>query len=72
MVDVISNVYIRFATFLFQNNMYDLLFELRESPSRFVTMEPGEMYKSWQLVWSEVDDRCSENKQIYNPCKLFT
>ena len=52
--------------------MYDLLFELRESPANFVNMKPGQQYKSWQLVWNEVDYNCTTNKQAYNPCKLFT
>lgn len=54
--------------------MYDLLFELRETPASFVHMRPGDHYKSWQLVWSEVDYKCSadKDKQEYNPCKLFT
>jgi hypothetical protein len=52
--------------------MMDLLFELRETPANFVHMKPGEQYKSWQLIWSEVDSKCSTNEHPYNPCKLFT
>lgn len=51
--------------------MFDLLFELRENPVAFVSMKPGQRYKSWQLIWSEVDSKCS-NERPYDPCKLFT
>jgi len=54
-----------------QNDMFDLLFELRKSPGRFTHMAPGEWYKSWQLVWSEVDAKCSNNSPPYNPCEEF-
>lgn len=54
-----------------QNDMFDLLLELRTSPDRFAHMVPGEWYKSWQLVWSEVNEKCSTDAPPYNPCEEF-
>lgn len=54
-----------------QNDMFDLLLELRKSPGKFTHMVPGEWYKSWQLVWSEVNEKCSTDVPPYNPCEEF-
>lgn len=54
-----------------QNDMFDLLLELRKSPDKFTHMVPGEWYKSWQLVWSEVNEKCSTDVPPYNPCEEF-
>ncbi len=50
--------------------MFDLLFALRESPLQFVAMKPGSKYKSWELAWNEMDEKCSD-EPLYNPCDLF-
>ena len=51
--------------------MFDLLLELRKSPDKFTHMVPGEWYKSWQLVWSEINEKCSTDVPPYNPCEEF-
>ena len=50
--------------------MFDMLFELRLNPERFTTMKAGEWYKSWELVWNEMDEECSR-RPPYNACKEF-
>ncbi len=50
--------------------MFDLLFKIRENPTHFNNMEVGQSYKSMELIWSEVDDKCS-SKPSYNPCNEF-
>ncbi len=52
-----------------QNDMFDLMLDLRTSPERFVHMSPGERYKSWELVWNEFDTVCHSHHQPYDPCR---
>ena len=50
--------------------MFDLLFKIREDPTYFNKMKIGQSYKSMELIWSEIDNKCS-GKQDYNPCNEF-
>ena len=56
---------------LLQHDMFDLLLHLRQAPQRFAAMRPGARFRSWQLVWSELDARCSPNSPDYDPCTQF-
>lgn len=53
-----------------QDDMFNLLLDIRRHPDWFRSMRPGDMYGSWQLIWNEVYAKCS-NSPPYDPCKEF-
>jgi len=50
--------------------MFELLFKIREDPAFFNQMKAGQSFKSLELIWSEVDSKCSD-EPAYNPCTTF-
>ena len=50
-------------------HMFDMLIELHESPTAFERMTQGDMYGSFELIYNEMEDDCSE--KLYNPCVEF-
>ena len=54
---------------LLQSDMLDLVIEIHSSPDKFVNLQPGEKYGSWELVYNELLANCSGYQ--YNPCRDF-
>jgi hypothetical protein len=54
-----------------EEDMFDLLLSLHQNPDPIMAMRIGEYYGSWELVGSEIEERC-RNAPPFNPCKDFT
>ena len=52
-----------------QEDLFDLVIKMRQTPQEFINMPVGEWFYSWQLVWREDPPGCKLNK--YNPCHEF-
>ena len=50
-------------------SVLDLVIEIYSSPDKFVDLQPGEKYGSWELVYNELLANCSGYQ--YNPCRDF-
>ena len=58
-----------FDTRTMVTELFDLLHELHEKPTAFEGMTAGDMYGDFELIYSELEDGCSE--KTYDPCVDF-
>ena len=54
---------------LLQSDMLDLVVGIHSSPNKFVNLQPGDNYGSWELIYNELLADCSGYQ--YNPCRDF-
>jgi hypothetical protein len=58
-----------FPTRILVTTQFDMILELHEAPTAFEKMTVGDMYGSFELIYNELEDGCSE--KMYNPCVEF-
>ena len=55
---------------LLQSDLFDLLISLHQNPNPFVAMKMGDRFGSWELIGSEIEERCN-SAPAFNPCEAF-
>eukprot|EP00924_Labyrinthula_sp_SR-Ha-C_P004620 maker-scaffold_1-snap-gene-6.2-mRNA-1 protein AED:0.00 eAED:0.00 QI:51/1/1/1/1/1/2/41/511 len=53
------------------SEMLDLVQELQEVPVAFVSMNKGDKYGSWEMLFSEKQESCEVSKPLFNVCEIF-